>query len=369
MKRRIELKWLLIGSLITSTSMSFIWPLNTIYMHETLHQTLTIAGLVLCANQVATMVGNWIGGIGFDRWKAYWTIVIGAGLNTLILNLLVFFNQWPIYGILIILSGFANGIAITCENSLATFVEKRKSTFVFNALYFTSNFGLVIGTLAVGYLLPLGINFVFALAGAIQVIFLVIVAMRYKVQPYQAHTDAPHVHKHVGSSNRFLLPIFIALLLSWIVYAQWQSNISAYMGGLGYSVKSYSFLWTVNAILIVLLQPLLTAANDWFDSRIRGRLMWGLGLFALSFGVLILGGHYHTLLIAMFLLTTGEVLLFPGVPGYVDLYASQTESGFFQGRVQMFSAAGNLDYSPRYLGHEIASGRSESNVWSVANTD
>jgi hypothetical protein len=30
---------------------------------------------------------------------------------------------------------------------------------------------------------------------------------------------------------------------------------------------------------------------------------------------------------------------------------------------------GSLDYSPRYLGHEIASGRSESNVWSVANTD
>jgi Cu2+-exporting ATPase len=29
----------------------------------------------------------------------------------------------------------------------------------------------------------------------------------------------------------------------------------------------------------------------------------------------------------------------------------------------------SLDYSPRYLGHEIASGRSESNVWSVANTD
>ena len=28
-----------------------------------------------------------------------------------------------------------------------------------------------------------------------------------------------------------------------------------------------------------------------------------------------------------------------------------------------------LDYSPRYWGHEIASGRSESNVWIVANTD
>ncbi|KRL39677.1 hypothetical protein [Lacticaseibacillus manihotivorans] len=29
----------------------------------------------------------------------------------------------------------------------------------------------------------------------------------------------------------------------------------------------------------------------------------------------------------------------------------------------------NLDYSPRYWGHEIASGWSESNVWIVANTD
>lgn len=34
-----------------------------------------------------------------------------------------------------------------------------------------------------------------------------------------------------------------------------------------------------------------------------------------------------------------------------------------------FDALLSLDYSPRYWGHEIASGRSESNVWSVANTD
>ncbi|WP_203628643.1 IS66 family transposase, partial [Lacticaseibacillus mingshuiensis] len=34
--------------------------------------------------------------------------------------------------------------------------------------------------------------------------------------------------------------------------------------------------------------------------------------------------------------------------------------------VEYVPAKLNLDYSPRYLGHEIASGRSESNVWSVA---
>ncbi|WP_390410738.1 IS3 family transposase [Lacticaseibacillus jixiensis] len=37
--------------------------------------------------------------------------------------------------------------------------------------------------------------------------------------------------------------------------------------------------------------------------------------------------------------------------------------------LDIHSVTVNLDYSPRYWGHEIASGRSESNVWIVANTD
>ncbi|MFD1430624.1 hypothetical protein [Lacticaseibacillus mingshuiensis] len=44
--------------------------------------------------------------------------------------------------------------------------------------------------------------------------------------------------------------------------------------------------------------------------------------------------------------------------------AMKTTTGQVQAKAKQI-----LDYSPRYLGHEIASGRSESNVWSVANTD
>ncbi|MCT6807784.1 MAG: MFS transporter, partial [Bombilactobacillus sp.] len=59
-KQTVSLKWLLVGVLITNTAMSFIWPLNTIYLHETLHKSLVIASLVLFFNQFATMLGSLI---------------------------------------------------------------------------------------------------------------------------------------------------------------------------------------------------------------------------------------------------------------------------------------------------------------------
>ena len=251
----IQLKWLLIGSLITSTAMSFIWPLNTIYMHNTLHQTLTVAGIVLGVNQLATMLGNWLGGILFDQWSIYYTSLVGVMINILALGLLIFLNSWPIYAFLIVLSGFSNGILTTCIYSLATRVQNKKTSSIFNMLYFTSNFGLVFGTLAVGYLLKIGVSYIFTLASLTQVIFLIIVIRYFNIVNY----NKGYSKKKVVVKGKFLIwSVLLALLLSWVVYTQWQSNLSAYMLGKGFSIKQYSFLWTLNAVLIITFQPVLT---------------------------------------------------------------------------------------------------------------
>jgi len=71
--KKLSLSSLLLGSLITNTGISFIWPLTTIYMHEYLHETLTTASLVLLINSASTVLGNYIGGLLFDRWSPYKT--------------------------------------------------------------------------------------------------------------------------------------------------------------------------------------------------------------------------------------------------------------------------------------------------------
>ena len=340
-RRTISLKWLLLGVLITNTAMSFIWPLNTIYIHETLHKSLVVAASVLFLNQLATMLGSLIGGKLFDTWSPYYSILLGIILNIFALGGLIFFHAWPAYALLLILSGLANGISVTCENSLATRVGNHRSSYVFNLLYFASNFGLVFGTLTVGYIMPLGIAYVFAIATIIQVLFLVVAVINYNIQFNQTMGDRNQAIKK-GKLTPKILGALIMVLICWLIYEQWQSNLSTFMVEKGFKVKSYSFLWTFNAILIVLFQPVVTHFDELLLKHIRGRLNIGILLLLASFALLLLPfkDNYGLYVTSMCLLTLGEILLFPGVASFVDIESPKNLTGYYQGRVQMFSALG-----------------------------
>ncbi|HET7657570.1 MAG TPA: MFS transporter, partial [Bacillales bacterium] len=70
--------WLLIvGMTVNVTGATFLWPLNTIYIHGELGKSLALAGLVLMFNAGAAIIGNLIGGSLFDRIGGYQTILAG----------------------------------------------------------------------------------------------------------------------------------------------------------------------------------------------------------------------------------------------------------------------------------------------------
>src|SRR6185437_13013080 len=72
--------FLIIGMFVNVTGNSFLWPLNTIFIHDYLGKSLTVAGLVLMANQGTGVVGNLLGGFLFDRIGGYKSILGGIGL-------------------------------------------------------------------------------------------------------------------------------------------------------------------------------------------------------------------------------------------------------------------------------------------------
>ena len=144
-KSAVKLKWLLISMFISSLGNSFVWPLTTIYMHEQLHETLTMSGIVLLFYSGANVVGSYLSGNLFDRHNPHWLLFGGTVVATIIIALLIFFNGWPIYAVLLTMIGFFNGWIFTMINSYATKVG-RDGRYVFNMLYFASNLGMVIGT-------------------------------------------------------------------------------------------------------------------------------------------------------------------------------------------------------------------------------
>lgn len=121
MKERIDpvkLSYLLLGSLVANTGISFIWPLTTIYLTTYLHESLTMAGIVLFLNSAFTLLGNLLGGYLFDRWHPYQTIASGVFIAAISSLALIFWHGWPFYAIFLLTLGIGNGIIVTSSTLL-----------------------------------------------------------------------------------------------------------------------------------------------------------------------------------------------------------------------------------------------------------
>lgn len=328
------------GYLITNTGSSFIWPLTTIYMHETLGEPLTTAGIVLFFNSMFIVVGSAVGGRLFDKWREDITILAGIGLMTLATFGLIFWHGWPAFPILLIISGFGSGVVITCVNGFATRIHTKRASYIFNVMYFISNLGLVFGTLGVGIFLPLGIQYIFAIAFAMYLLFFIIAFFEYRGKNRERKAVRIKQAKDKMQIGAPVLTVLLTLIIIWIFYEQWQSNISAFMLDEGLKISDYSFLWTVNAILIVAFQPVLTFFDDWLAKHLHGRLYVGFALIGGSFLILPFAHQYWVFIVTMGVLTLGEITALPAVSTFVDLTAPEHQKGRFQGLVQGCAATG-----------------------------
>jgi len=128
--------WLLvIGMMINVTGSSFLWPLNTIYIHDHLGKSLTVAGIVLMLNAAASVVGNLLGGVLFDKIGGYKSILLGIVITLISVVALMFNHSWPVYMYLLIFIGLGSGIVFPATYALAGTVWPEGGRKAFNAIY------------------------------------------------------------------------------------------------------------------------------------------------------------------------------------------------------------------------------------------
>lgn len=345
-KKELKLSWLLCGSFIVSVGSSLLWPLTTIYMHNYLGQSLTTAGIVLFINSLALIAGSYLGGRMYDkdRKNARRWLLGAIFLSTLAVFLLIFFNDWPIFAVLLFLDNFGGGIAITIENSLATGIKEKSSRQVFNMLYFMQNVGVVIGTLLVGVLVEISIEWIFIINFILFAFFWLVVYRHYYVPKAALVKEQVAKNGHDKTPLRYVWVILAILVLFFAIetgYSQWQSNLSIYMESLGISVKSYGFLWTINGIVIVCGQPILNRLlDDILKIKLIYKLYLGSALFVLGFFTLLFATDYPHFILTMVIVTLGEILTFPTIPAVIDNLSTLSEKGKYQGAVSVFAALG-----------------------------
>ena len=342
--KELPLIWLLIGNLVESTGMSFIWPLTTIYMHDYLGKSLTVAGVVLFIGSMTMIAGNYTGGYLYDHKDARHYLLLALTLSLFATGFLVFESGWPYYPLMIILNNFAIGVSGTIVNSLATTIKRYDSRYVFNLMYFMANVGVVLGTLGVGFVINISVRLIFIINFVMFAVFFVIASLFYKVPKNDKH----HLKqaKQAGmKTRRYAVYIITAVLIAYFViqlgYAQWQSNLSVYMEKLGISLSKYSLLWTINGVIIVCLQPIISWIDEHYNVDIFKKVYLGIGLFVVAYSSLIVAHAYWMFIMSMVIVTVGEVCLFPAIPTVVDKLSSASEKGKYQGQIGIAASLGH----------------------------
>jgi MFS family permease len=339
--------WLLIfGMAVNTIGSSFLWPLNTIYIHDHLGKSLSVAGIVLMLNSGANVIGNLFGGHIYDKIGGYKSVLLGIGIALLALVGLSIWNVWPEYVVFLTIVGFGTGIIFPSMYAMAGSVWKEGGRKAFNAIYVAQNIGVAIGSALGGIVADYSFQLIFLANTIMYIIFLFIAVFGYKGisinTPKQKHDEnVVKVGKNKANLQALLI-LCLGYLLCWVAYNQWTTTIASYTQEIHISLKQYSFLWTINGALIVLGQPLLNGVLKPLKASLKVQMLIGIGIFIVSFIVAANAGAFSGFLVAMMILTIGEMFIWPAVPTIAFNLAPKGKEGMYQGIVNSTATGGRM---------------------------
>lgn len=338
--------FLIIGTFVNTVGNSFLWPLNSIYIHDHLGKSLTTAGIVLMLNSLAGVFGNLVGGYLFDRLGGYKAILIGVVFNLVSISLLTIWHDWPQYIVFLTMMGFSGGIVYPAIYAIAGSAWPEGGRRAFNSIFLANNVGVAIGPALAGIVADFKFDYVFSANLFFYAVFFVLVITTYKRFDMKGLTTKPFSGNEMKRRNKAPLVaigiLSISLIVCWLSYSQWSATISSYTQGLGMSLSEYSLLWTINGLMIVAVQPVIRPLVTRWENKIKHQLVLGLILMSLSCIVVYFAQDFKMFAAAMVILTFGEVFFTPVIPMIANKLAPQGQEGFYQGLVNSASTIGRM---------------------------
>lgn len=339
-----KIVWLLvIGMAVNVTGSSLIWPLNTIYLHNELGKSLSLAGFVLMLNSGASVLGNLLGGTLFDKIGGYRSILIGIVISGISLLGIIFLHGWPWYAVWLVILGFGSGIVFPSIYAMAGSAWPEGGRKTFNAIYISQNLGVALGAALGGFIADLSFTYIFILNFLMYAVFFFIAFFGYRsAKPIATGSNVMRDVGNIKDKTKFnaLLMVCTAYCLCWIGYVQWQSTISSYTQDLGIPLKAYSSLWAINGVLIIAGQPLIAPVINRLSTRIKTQIAIGFVIFIASYIVTSFADTFLMFMLGMVILTIGEMFVWPAVPTIANMLAPKGRTGVYQGIVNSTATLG-----------------------------
>ncbi|CAH2712948.1 Na(+), Li(+), K(+)/H(+) antiporter [Neobacillus rhizosphaerae] len=360
---------LLIGTVLTRGSAFMTLPFLSIYLSRNMDLSPIIIGLTVGMSPLMGTVGGFIGGHLSDRF----------GRKPIMLTAL-FTLAFVYYGFTIangqgwfILLNAINGLCSsffepTSQALMADLTDKKKRMKVYSLRYTAINIGASVGPLLGAYLANSSAKLSFAITGSTYLLYgIVLYILMKKLVISKDETNKKVVSLIDAFSiiklDKALRYLIIGSILINIGYVQMDSNLPQVLEGtLENGVAVFSVLLTINAVMVVFLQlPISHLAGRFslLQAMAAGSVFTAAGLIGFSF----INGWVIAIL-AMILLTIGEILIFPSNSMMMDELAPEHMRGTYFGAGQ-FRKIGNF-LGPIMGGYLLSHFQGQIMFWVIA---
>jgi MFS family permease len=329
-----EVYWIVWLGTLVNRSGGFVGPLLTFYLTLDRHLSLGTAGFVVALFGGGGALAALVGGVLADRVGRRATMLMSMIGGGVLMASLGFQRDVTAIAVNTFALGFVGELYRPAVMAFVGDVVPAKDRLrAFGYLYWVINLCFAFASVMGGLLSKWSYTALFVGDAATMFGFAALIAVKLpETRPATAaHVDAatPAVSLVDVLTDRPFM-IFFALSFLWtLVIYQSAVPLSAQLGRQGYDQAAYGALLAVNGVMIVLLQPMLTAVGQ---GRDRSRL--------LALSVLLLGGGMAlhgtsswipVHVVAIVTWTVGEIIAAPVNSTVVTNMAAPEARGRYQG--------------------------------------
>jgi MFS family permease len=298
-----------------------VYPFATLYFHLVLGFPLSLVGVGLLANNVATAAGTLIGGYLADRYGRKPVMVSSMGLAAPALASYALVETVPAFVVVATAVGLALGLfAPAAQAAVADATDSSDREGAYALLKVASNAGFGSGFVAGGLLYGVARTAIFVVDGLTSAV-VAVVLVAFLARTHDGSRDATGLVATVADwgravSNRTVFALALLNVGFAVMYSQMQATVPVFAEArLGLTSEQLGTLYVLNPLVIVVFQlPIVERIEGWRRTRglVASAGFWGLSFVALL-GVFGAPWVLGVALVGAFLVarTVGEILHSP----------------------------------------------------------
>jgi MFS family permease len=311
--------WIVVAvSFIDRVGGTLLFPFISLYITQKFGVGMTQAGLILGTFSIFGLIGGMIGGALTDRFGRRKLILFGLVVSALSMLALGSVNEYTMLFPLAVVIGLLSDIAGPAHAAMiADILPEAKRQEGFGILRVVGNMAWLIGPTIGGFVAS---QSYFALFVIDAVISCIVAILFFLLMP-ETMPDTVQAGRQGGMLATFkgyglvlrdfaYMAFLTAGMLMVVVYQQMYNSLSVYLrDNHGIDPQGYGFLLTTSAIIVILFQFTITR----LIKRRPPFLMMAIGtvFYMLGFGMFGIVSAYTLFMLAIVVITIGEMIIMP----------------------------------------------------------